>query len=95
MGFLGGSDGEEPASNVRGLGLILGFGRSLEEGIATHSSILAWIIPMDTGTWGGAVHGGHKESDMTEQLSTTTITAGTSSIKNAGIHQHCRATILQ
>ena len=32
---------------------------------------------------------------MTEQLSTTTIDAGTSSIKNAGIHQHCKATILQ
>ena len=59
----------------------LGWEDPLEEGIATHSSILAWIIPMDTGTWGGAVHGGHKESDMTEQLSTTTITAGTSSIK--------------
>ena len=46
----------------------LGWEDPLEEGIATHSSILAWIIPMDTGTWGGAVHGGHKESDMTEQL---------------------------
>ena len=25
--------------------------------MATHSSILAWIIPMDTGAWRAAVHG--------------------------------------
>ena len=57
MDFLGGSDGEEPASNVGGLGLILGFGRSLEEGIATHSSILAWRIPKDRGAWWATVYG--------------------------------------
>jgi len=33
------------------LGLISGSGRSLEEGVATHSSILDWRIPMDRGTW--------------------------------------------
>ena len=26
--------------------------------MATHSSILAWRIPMDRGDWQGAVHGG-------------------------------------
>ena len=41
----------------------------LEEGIATHSSILCWRIPMDRGAWRAAVHG-VTESDMTEQLST-------------------------
>ena len=30
---------------VWGLGLIPGLGRSLEKGIGTHSSILAWRIP--------------------------------------------------
>ena len=30
---------------------------SLEEGTATHSSILAWRIPMDGGPWGSVVHG--------------------------------------
>ena len=40
----------------------------LEEGMGTHSSILAWRIPMDRGAWGGG--GGHKESDTTEQVST-------------------------
>ena len=29
----------------------------LEEGIATHSSILAWRIPMDRGGWRATVHG--------------------------------------
>ena len=29
----------------------------LEEGIATHSSILAWRIPMDGGAWQAAVYG--------------------------------------
>ena len=29
----------------------------LEEGMATHSSILAWRIPMDRGAWPAAVHG--------------------------------------
>ena len=29
----------------------------LEEGVATHSSILAWRIPMDRGAWQAAVHG--------------------------------------
>ena len=29
----------------------------LEEGMATHSSILAWRIPMDRGAWWITVHG--------------------------------------
>ena len=29
----------------------------LEEGMATHSSILAWSIPMDRGAWWATVHG--------------------------------------
>ena len=29
----------------------------LEEGMAMHSSILAWRIPMDRGTWWATVHG--------------------------------------
>ena len=38
----------------------------LEEGMATHSSILAWRIPMDRGAWQATVYGGHKEPDTTE-----------------------------
>ena len=29
----------------------------LGEGMATHSSILAWTIPMDRGAWWATVHG--------------------------------------
>ena len=35
----------------------LGWKDPLEEGMATHSSILAWRIPMDRGAWQAAVHG--------------------------------------
>ena len=35
----------------------LGQEEPLEEGIATHSSILAWKIPMDIGAWWATVHG--------------------------------------
>ena len=37
----------------------------LEEGMATHPSILAWRIPMDRGAWQGYSLRGHKELDMT------------------------------
>ena len=42
----------------------LGWEDVLEEGMAVHSSILAWSIPMDSGACG------HKEADVTGQMST-------------------------
>ena len=42
----------------------------LEEGMATHSSIFAWRILMDRRAWWAMLHGGHKESEKTERLST-------------------------
>ena len=41
--------------------------------MATHSSILAWRMPMDRGAWWAAVHGVTKESDTTERLSTNLL----------------------
>ena len=35
----------------------LGWEDPLEEGLATHSSILIWRIPMDGGAWQAIVHG--------------------------------------
>ena len=55
--FPGGSDGEESACDAGDLGSILGWEDPLEEGMATHSSILAWRIPMDRGAWWATVHG--------------------------------------
>ena len=57
MGFPGGSDCEESSCNAGDLGLIPELGRSLEEAMATHSSILAWRIPMDIRTWWATVQG--------------------------------------
>ena len=58
MSFLHGSDGKESTCNVWDLGLIPGLGRSPgEEGMATHTSILAWRIPVDRGAWQAIVHG--------------------------------------
>ena len=58
LGFPDGSDGQESTCNVGDLGLIPGWGRApwvgkspLEEGMATHSRILAWRICVDGGAW--------------------------------------------
>ena len=45
----------------------LGWEDRLEEGVAAHSSILAWRIPW-TEEPGGLQSTGHKESDTTERL---------------------------
>ena len=55
--FPGGSVDKESASNAGDLGLIPGLGRSPGEVMATHSSILAWRIPMNRGAWCVAVQG--------------------------------------
>ena len=34
----------------------LGWKDALEEGMATHTSILAWRIPMNRGVWQATVH---------------------------------------
>ena len=46
----------------------LGWEDPLEKGMATHSSILAWKIPMDRGVWQATVYG-VAESSITERLS--------------------------
>jgi len=54
------ASGKEPARQCRrhkrcGFDFI-GREALLEEGTATHSSILAWRIPMDRGIWWATVH---------------------------------------
>ena len=43
----------------------LGWEDPLEEGLATHASVLAWRIRMDTGAWQTTVHR-VTEMDVTE-----------------------------
>ena len=57
LGLPGGSNDKESACNARELGSIPGSGRSPEEDMATHSSILAWRIPVDRGARWAPVHG--------------------------------------
>ena len=57
LGSPAGSVGKESACNAGDLGSIPGLGRSLEEGMATHFSILAWRISLDRGAWWATVHG--------------------------------------
>ena len=57
MGFPSGSDGKESACNAGDMGSIPGLEDPLEEGMATHFSVLAWRIPMDRRAWQATVHG--------------------------------------
>ena len=64
------------AGNIRDGGSIPGSGRSLEEGMATHSSILAWRIPIDRETWGATIHGVTQRRTGQKRLSMHTHTQG-------------------
>ena len=55
-GCPGGSEDKASAYNAGGPGSIPEWGRSLEKEMATHSSTLAWRIPMDRGAWRATVH---------------------------------------
>ena len=46
----------------------LGWEDPLEEGMVTHSSILAWRIPMDKGAWRATVHGVTNEQLSTQHV---------------------------
>ena len=57
LGFPGGSDGKESPAMQETWVQSLGLEDPLEKGLATHSSILAWRIPMDCSPPGSSVHG--------------------------------------
>ena len=48
----------------------LGWEDPLEEGMATHSRILAWRIPIDRGAWRATVNGVTKSQTQLNRLST-------------------------
>ena len=67
LGFPDGLDGKESACNAGDLSSLPGQEDPLEEGMATHSSILAWRIPW-TEEPGGYSLWGRKELATTERL---------------------------
>ena len=72
MGFPGGSAVKNlPAMQEAKETWVRSLGQEdlLEEGMATHSSILAWRIPMDRGPWQAAVHRVAKSQTPLKQLS--------------------------
>ena len=51
----------------------LGWEDALEEGMATHPSILAWRIPMDRGAWRATVYGVSKsQTRLSDQVQHST-----------------------
>ena len=60
LGFPGGPGSTESPTMWEFWIRSLGWKDLLEEGMATHSSILAWRIPMDRGAWQGTVHGSQR-----------------------------------
>ena len=57
FGLPSGSDGKESACSAGDLGSMLSWEGLLQDGVATHFSILAWRIPMDRGAWWDTVLG--------------------------------------
>ena len=57
------------AGDIRNLSSILGREDLLEEGMATHSSVLAWRIPMDRRAWQATVHGVAQSQTRLKRLS--------------------------
>ena len=60
------------ARDVRDLIQSLGQEDPLGKSMATHSSILAWRIPMDRGAWWAIVHRVAQSQTQLKQLSTYT-----------------------
>ena len=54
--FPGGASGKEPTCQCRRDVIYKGWEDPLDEGMAIHSSILAWRIPMDRGAWWATIH---------------------------------------
>ena len=74
MGFPGGSVVKNPPANTgdaRDVDSIPGLGRSPGEGNGNLLQNSCLGNPMDKGAWWATVNGVTKESDMTEQLTTT------------------------
>ena len=71
---------EQSACNVGDLGSK----DPLDKGMATHSSILAWRIPMDRGAWQATVHG--LQSVVAKSQTWLQLSRGHSTLESTVIH---------
>ena len=68
------------AGDIRDVGWNLGSGRSPGEGHGNPLHYFCLENSMDREAWWAKVHGGHKELDMTEQLTFTNTTYRTEAV---------------
>ena len=59
----------------------------LEEGMATHSSILAWRIPMDRGAWWATAHGVAKSQTLLSTEHTHVLALATEKTQKQQYHK--------
>ena len=71
MGSPGGTVVENLPADAGDLGLIPGSGKPTGGGDGTPLQYSCLKNSMDRGLWQAVIHGGHKELDMTEQLSSS------------------------
>ena len=100
LGFPGGASGKNLPSNAgdtRDTGSIPRSGRFLEEGMATHSSILVWRILMDKGSRWATVHGLAKDWTWLSNWTCThkPIYISDCSLQVSSIHGMLQARILK
>ena len=62
------------AGDIRDAVQSLGWESPPEKGMATHSSILTWKIPMDRGAWWATVHGAREVNLVSLVLQVTNTT---------------------
>ena len=72
----GDSSNKDPPAMQETWVRFLGWEDPLVDGVETHTSILAWRIPMDRGAWWATVHGVAKSQTRLKQLSTTQHSLG-------------------
>ena len=74
LGLPGGSAVKNPPANAGDMGLIPGLRRFPGGGNGNPLQYTCLENPMDRGAWWVTVHGGHKESAMTEHICTSVLT---------------------
>ena len=86
-GFSGGSDGKESAVQETRVPS-LGREDPLEKGMATHSSILAWELPEKQKNLKGYSPWGHKELDITDRRTHTSVEMSSFSDTHSSLASH-------